>query len=256
MKDFGLLAADQIECRQSRVTDKCVELLLYKTARTDANVLDSVVGSRYWENDFRTIDGVLFGGIGIDFDHNGKMVWKWDAGSESNVEKEKGEASDAFKRAGSKWGIGRELYTSPKIRFWANQVKMTGGKCYDTFTVTEIEYDAAESISFLRIVDEETKNEFVYGTRKDGSRPAPVKNEVKQEQKAETKQEQKPEATQGEETIGKQERKLAFDLAAHLHNESANAVVKDVIATMGYENTVDIPRSRFSELMQRIKDHK
>ena len=32
------------------------------------------------------------------------------------MEKVKAEASDCFKRAGFKWGIGRGLYTSPKIR--------------------------------------------------------------------------------------------------------------------------------------------
>ena len=42
-------------------------------------------------------------------------MWKWDCGVESNTEKEKGEASDAFKRAGFRWGIGIELYNSPRI---------------------------------------------------------------------------------------------------------------------------------------------
>lgn len=44
------------------------------------------------------------------FDEESEWVWKWDTGSESNVEKEKGQVSDAFKRAAVKWGIGRFLY--------------------------------------------------------------------------------------------------------------------------------------------------
>jgi hypothetical protein len=38
-------------------------------------------------------------------------VWKSDCGTESQVEKQKGEASDAFKRAAVMWGIGRFLYS-------------------------------------------------------------------------------------------------------------------------------------------------
>ena len=112
MDKFRLLKADEIECRISQISDKGLSILLYKTARTDANMLDEVVGPDNWENDFKVVDGVLYGGIGIFFD-NGKEIWKWDAGTESNMEAEKGRASDAFKRAGFKWGIGRELYTAP-----------------------------------------------------------------------------------------------------------------------------------------------
>ena len=93
------------------------------------------------------IDGTLFCGIGIHTAENG-WVWKWDAGSESNVAKDKGEASDAFKRAGFRFGIGRELYTAPFI--WIPAGKCTikratkNGKevseCYDRFRVAEIEY--------------------------------------------------------------------------------------------------------------------
>ena len=115
MNKFRLLRADEIECRISSINEKGLSLLLYKTARTDANLLDETVGGENWENDFKIVDGVLYGGIGIFDEIKNDMVWKWDAGTESNTEAEKGRASDAFKRAGFKWGIGRELYTSPFI---------------------------------------------------------------------------------------------------------------------------------------------
>ena len=107
MKQFRLLKAEEIECRVSRVTQKGVVLLLYKTARTDADLLDETFTPFGWKNDFKLIDGVLYGGIGIL--HDGEWIWKWDAGTESNTEAEKGRASDAFKRAGFKWGLGTEL---------------------------------------------------------------------------------------------------------------------------------------------------
>ena len=113
MKRFRLLRPDEIECRVQRCTEKGVSLLLYKTARTDADLLDETVGADKWENDFKLVDGVLYGGLGVDYGNG--LVWKWDAGTESNTDAEKGRASDAFKRAGFKHGIGRELYSAPFV---------------------------------------------------------------------------------------------------------------------------------------------
>lgn len=158
MKQFRLLKKDEIECRVSRITERGVVLLLYKTARTDADLLDETVGPSVWQNDFRLVDGVLYGGIGIRFfdrDHY-EWVWKWDAGVESNTEAEKGRASDAFKRAGFKWGIGRELYSAPFTFIPAgkcNVKKSDSGKlaCFDSFEVGAIDYDEQERICYLVI---------------------------------------------------------------------------------------------------------
>ena len=158
MKTFRLLKADEIECRVSRCSEKGAVLLLYKTARTDADLLDETFGPFSWANDFKLVDGVLYGGIGIE-DGEGNTVWKWDAGTESNTEAEKGRASDAFKRAGFKWGLGRELYSAPFIFIPAGKCniksKEVNGKtiyqCFDDFEVASIEYDAWERISGLVI---------------------------------------------------------------------------------------------------------
>lgn len=154
MNMFRLLRADEIECRISQIskTGKGLSLLLYKTARTDANILDETVGPENWENDFKLVDGVLYGGIGIDY--GGKIVWKWDAGTESNTEAEKGRASDAFKRAGFKHGIGRELYTAPFIWIKDANIEEKNGKyyCNDRFEVGAIEYDDKENICGLIIL--------------------------------------------------------------------------------------------------------
>ena len=111
MKFFRTLKPDEIECRVSQCSERGVSILLYKTARTDADLLDETVGAKRWENDFKLVDGVLYGGIGIDYDGNGNLIWKWDAGTESYTEAEKGRASDAFKRAGFKHWQGVVLCT-------------------------------------------------------------------------------------------------------------------------------------------------
>ena len=173
MNKFRLLRPDEIECRVGRVKPPDsngpggVSLLLYKTARTDANLLDETVGPEYWENDFKLIDGVLYGGIGVDYDHKEKMTWKWDAGTESNTEAEKGRASDAFKRAGSKHGIGRELYTAPFIWVSGADCRIKYRKCLDSFTVRKIEYDEAGTIIGLIISnDKSRKLAYTFGTYK------------------------------------------------------------------------------------------
>ena len=163
MNKFRLLRADEIECRISQISDKGLSLLLYKTARTDANLLDETFGFNCWQNDFKVVDGVLYGGIGIltcggvsqpdgHSEFKTEWVWKWDAGTESNTEAEKGRASDAFKRAGFKFGIGRELYTAPRIWISADKCTIRDRKCYDSFEVEKIVYNEKQEISGLSIL--------------------------------------------------------------------------------------------------------
>ena len=150
MRKFRLLKADEIECRVSQISKKGtgLQLLLYKTARTDAALLDEAYPDQ-WQCDFKALDGKMYGGIGIKI--NNEWLWRWDCGSESNMEAEKGEASDAFKRAGFKWGIGTELYSSPFIWIEAEDCTIDNGKCYDRFRVANIGYDANERIVALDI---------------------------------------------------------------------------------------------------------
>lgn len=173
MNMFRLLRADEIECRIAQIskTGNGLSLLLYKTARTDANILDETVGPENWENDFKLVDGVLYGGIGVNY--GGKVVWKWDAGVESNTEAEKGRASDAFKRAGFKHGIGRELYTAPFIWIKDANIEERNGKyfCNDRFEVGAIDYDEKENICDLIILRDGVP---VYEMRKPQKEPKPT----------------------------------------------------------------------------------
>lgn len=93
---------------KSKANCQCVA---YIDARDVQKVLDEVVGPENWQDDYKLIDEKLFAGIGIRTQSG--WVWKWDTGTESNMEAEKGQVSDAFKRAGVKWGIGRFLYDLP-----------------------------------------------------------------------------------------------------------------------------------------------
>ena len=141
---FRSLRADEINVRVSQCSERGVSLLLYKTARTDADILDETVGPENWTCRFYEINGVLFCSLGVKYKQDGDFVFKDDCGSEGNIEKEKSTASDAFKRSGFKHGIGRELYTAPFIWVPADKCNIKPGKngkpqCYDHFSVEKIE---------------------------------------------------------------------------------------------------------------------
>lgn len=109
------LKPDEIEVRVGTVGAKGVTMLLYKNARVDRQILDETFGQLNWQDRYSEHKGNLFCSIGVYDADKKEWVWKEDCGTESMTEKEKGEASDAFKRAGFRWGIGIELYSSPFI---------------------------------------------------------------------------------------------------------------------------------------------
>ena len=168
-KEIPLLTADDIECRVQSVSKAKsgrvgAVLLIYKDARVDMKILDQVYGPTGWQRTHEVIDGTLY--CNIDLWDPEKRTWvrKQDAGVESNTEKEKGRASDAFKRAGFNVGIGRELYSAPFIWIQLNEgeyysagqqngrdiIKVANGV---RFEVQAIGYDDQRRINELVIVD-------------------------------------------------------------------------------------------------------
>lgn len=144
---FRDLRADEIDVRVATATEYGVTLLLYKNARVDMDILDETVGQANWQNRFYEHKGILFCSLGINVNYKDaskepNWIWKDDAGTESNTEAEKGNASDARKRAGFAWSIARELYTSPLVKVGkdACNLKQYNGKwkCYDSFAVQKI----------------------------------------------------------------------------------------------------------------------
>ncbi len=171
---FPLLKADEIEVRiGTNKEGSGMSLLLYKTARVDANMLDKIVGVENWQKKYYELKGNIYCSLGIrckheveNFDGTKRIeeewVWKDDCGKESKTEAEKGEASDSFKRAGFAWGIGRELYSSPFI--WVSA--KFGYDKYTKFEVKEIEYNEDKEINKLVIVESKTKTiVFSHGTK-------------------------------------------------------------------------------------------
>ncbi len=243
------LRADEIEVRVGQVTEKGVSLLLYKDSRCDKRILDETFGVDGWANCYSEIKGNLFCSIMLQDKHTGMWIQKQDCGVESNTEKEKGEASDAFKRAGFNVGIGRELYTKififvkvpTKVRTRTvngktETVIVNGKKVYDLENPFEKWYvskintnNETEKIEYLQIANSKDEVVFTYG------KPIPETKKV----------EVKPEE---EKTITVDEQKNLFTLA-----NKNNDIVKNVIGRYKYEKTAEIKVSDYEQICKEIE---
>ena len=187
MMRFRALTAKEVEVRIGQVVSnewgQYVILLLYKDARADMNILDETVGSENWQREHYEVKGNLYCRVGINRHYaqpekEPSWVWKSDCGTESNTEAVKGESSDAFKRSCVCFGIGRELYTAPKIKVTDCEIKATkrtdkSGNpiyaCYDDFEVVDFEVKDGR-ITALSIYRKDYKNRrkvkvYEYGKR-------------------------------------------------------------------------------------------
>ena len=229
---FRPLRADEIECRIGSVGANGFTILLYKDARCDMNILDETVGEFNWQRDHKEIKGTIYCGVGIfhgSIEQIGQgvnpWVWKWDAGSESYTEKEKGEASDSFKRACVNWGIGRELYTAPLIFIRAKTTPQGNGYRLEDkrdgygYKVAEIEYLGGR-ISHLII----TKNgSIVYSFHEDDTK---------------------------EKTIDEKMAQMVLTMAEEQKN-------KDVLNSMGIRTPADVKKmtmTQYAEFARRCND--
>lgn len=190
---FRDLTPEDVEVRAAMVRSNGVSLLIYKDARVDQTILDETVGQLNWKKSYKVVKDNLYCTIEIWDDEKKQWIAKEDCGVESNTEKEKGEASDAQKRAGFAWGIGRELYSAPFI--WISNKDCTIEEktkgtftCKDRFSVVSMEIENKKIVD-LQILNNNT-GEIVFQMKKV---KAPLKLTAKKaEAKTEVKETKKP----------------------------------------------------------------
>jgi len=243
---FPLLTADDIEVKVKQITAKGAIALLYKNARTDMNVLDSVVGVMNWHDTYREVKDNLYCAISIYDADKKEWVSKEDCGIESRKDDEgnqkKGEASDAFKRAGFKWGIGRELYTSPFIFLNCPTQAKTGSKSFELvdryarFSVKSIGYDKANSINALIIVDK--KGNQVYKIGQEPPQEAPPQAQPSKADPSTTKPKSHDTAHQ-----------IAFALIKRFGEKQASEMLFPIT---GYKSTKEIPDKELKRVLDLI----
>ena len=160
---FRPLTANEIECRVGNVAQSGSGffLLLYKNARVDQTILDETFGTFNWQCRYYQVKNTMVCSVGVRRTESDEFIWKDNGGDDDyQAEQVKAELSDAFKRACFNWGIGRELYYSPKI--WVNATADNTTKA--RYSVKVIEYDQNQRITRLVIINDKTKEVvFLYG---------------------------------------------------------------------------------------------
>lgn len=204
---FRDLTKDDVEirvqsCGISKSGNAYARLLIYKNARVDMNILDEEVGAMNWQRRQYELKDTIYSEIGIYNELINDFIWKGDCGKESNTEKKKGESSDAFKRAGFCWGIGRELYTSPDIwvcgdvltleKKYNQQTKKEVYSCTNNFTVTNMK--VVNKVITELTIEETKKGVVVFNYKADSkkntkatTKKATTKTAVKLTKEHETK---------------------------------------------------------------------
>ena len=171
--NFRSLRPEEVDVRPNSITENKVQLLLYQDARCAMNILDSTLGPTAWQKEYYEAAGLLFCRIGIYDEEKKQWIWKSDTGSKSNIEEGKGQASDAFKRAAVAWGIGRELYTTPRISINLNEKDFYRDKLCQSFHVGEMVVKDG-TITNLTILDKWDNTRFSYPS---GGQTAPMRPE-------------------------------------------------------------------------------
>lgn len=161
------LQAKEISCRVQQINENGLSLLLYITSRAAMNLLDDTYGPLMWKRESKEVNGEERCIVSVYNSEIKEWISRDDVGTASYTEKEKGRASDAFKRACVNFGIGRELYSAPYIWITNAQAaikrKKDGGPfyTYDKFSVKSISYNGKGEIDSLEILNLST-NEVVY----------------------------------------------------------------------------------------------
>ena len=167
MEEIRLLSKEDIDVRvaQTNIYNNNgqqvvkVNLLLYKNARVDMKILDELFTPFGWKRTHKLIGDRLYCQVEVWDAEKKEWICKEDVGVESNTEAEKGQASDSFKRACVNWGIGRELYTAPRISIELNDKEYTRDqqgkiRVWASFSVKSIDYDTkTRTIISLEIQD-------------------------------------------------------------------------------------------------------
>lgn len=145
---FRNLRKEEVQVKIQSSKENGSVLVLYKDARADMAILDETVGAMNWKKEHR---GNICS-LSIWCEKRNIWITREDVGEcldHAGKTNAKGEASDAFKRAGFAWGIGRELYTAPFI--WVNK-KVDK---YDKFEVTHIKIED-DVITELQVCNSKT----------------------------------------------------------------------------------------------------
>jgi len=245
---FRDLLPEEIEVRVGNTTKDdngkviAFNLMLYKTARVDAIVLDETVGCYNWQKKFYQVKNTMVCSVGIYSEERNEWIWKDDGGDDdTTMEQVKAELSDSFKRAGFAWGIGRKLYSASKIYMRVDKTADNNERAY--YQVKEIEYDE-KSITKLVIINKKTKQEVIsYGTgHKVATNTANVAKNIISQSKP------KP--------ISEESKKFLIDYVGKLGADTYKKFGEKLNLTYGVYSCSELNEEQAQELIGKIKNGK
>lgn len=226
--EIRLLRADEIECRVGTINERGLSLLLYKDARVDQKILDEAFGMYGWERTHQSIEGNLYCTVRIWDSEKAQWIEKQDVGTTSYTEKEKGQASDAFKRACVNVGIGRELYTAPFI--WIPSSKANIQKrdnrytTSERFQVREISYNEMREIAAITIVNDRGVVVYEYQEKKNSSKNQNTTNRITELQKKELENELKRTGVDIEKVLRRYELKKLDEMTPDIYERAIHGL--------------------------------
>ena len=226
--EIRLLRADEIECRVGTINERGLSLLLYKDARVDQKILDEAFGMYGWERTHQSIEGNLYCTVRIWDSEKAQWIEKQDVGTTSYTEKEKGQASDAFKRACVNVGIGRELYTAPFI--WIPSSKANIQKrdnrytTSERFQVREISYNEMREIAAITIVNDHGVVVYEYQEKKNSSKNQNTTNRITELQKKELENELKRTGVDIEKVLRRYELKKLDEMTPDIYERAIHGL--------------------------------
>ena len=226
--EIRLLRADEIECRVVTINERGLSLLLYKDARVDQKILDEAFGMYGWERTHQSIEGNLYCTVRIWDSEKSQWIEKQDVGTTSYTEKEKGQASDAFKRACVNVGIGRELYTAPFI--WIPSSKANIQKrdnrytTSERFQVREISYNEMREIAAITIVNDRGVVVYEYQEKKNSSKNQNTTNRITELQKKELENELKRTGVDIEKVLRRYELKKLDEMTPDIYERAIHGL--------------------------------
>ena len=226
--EIRLLRAGEIECRVGTINERGLSLLLYKDARVDQKILDEAFGMYGWERTHQSIEGNLYCTVRIWDSEKSQWIEKQDVGTTSYTEKEKGQASDAFKRACVNVGIGRELYTAPFI--WIPSSKANIQKrdnrytTSERFQVREISYNEMREIAAITIVNDRGVVVYEYQEKKNSSKNQNTTNRITELQKKELENELKRTGVDIEKVLRRYELKKLDEMTPDIYERAIHGL--------------------------------
>lgn len=262
MNEIRNLFPDEIEVRIGKVNAYGATLLLYKNARVDMDILDEVYGPLGWKREHSRDNKNCV--VSVWNPEIQQWISKEDVGACDGWEDEKGVCSDSFKRACVNLGIGRSLYTAPKmfvfkekLSSWKEEFEEKDGEvipsysCFDRFVVKNIEY-VGKYIQSVKVQNLKTRDILEFNSDAEIPMPAIEDMSEKKKKTASRKKKKEEDLPVAEPIAEEPEIEVESPVTAPIKEEIPSAVEDETADTEEVEE--DLPMTAPVSKVERTEE--